>query len=128
MWNLGKRKCFLLALRRRAARVRRGHPAVCSSGTSNRRFICLLILLSWDRCPFAAADLHARAWLTFQSHRGLAHNTLDAYSRAVERYFRFLAQLHFSCISITRAEIGLYLASLQAAGAPGSRTLPCSSF
>jgi integrase/recombinase XerD len=73
--------------------------------------------IRWDRCPFAAADLHARAWLTLQSHRGLARNTLDAYSRAVERYFRFLAQLHFSCISITRAEIGIYLASLQANGA-----------
>ena len=45
------------------------------------------------------------------------HNTLDAYSSALERYFRFLEELHFSCISITRAEIGLYLASLQADGA-----------
>ena len=26
------------------------------------------------------------AWLTLQSHRGLAPNTLDAYSRALERY------------------------------------------
>ena len=73
--------------------------------------------IRWDRCLLAAADPHARAWLTLQSHRGLARNTLDAYSRALERYFRFLAQLHFSCISITRAEIGLYLASLQADGA-----------
>jgi len=71
----------------------------------------------WDRYPLAAADPHARAWLTLQSHRGLAHNTLDAYSRALERYLRFLAQLHFSCASITRAEVGLYLASLQADGA-----------
>jgi integrase/recombinase XerD len=71
----------------------------------------------WDRCQLAAADPHARAWLTLQSHRGLASNTLDAYSRAVERYFRFQAQLHLSCISITRAEIGLYLSSLQADGA-----------
>ena len=73
--------------------------------------------ICWDRCPFAAADLHARAWLTLQSHRGLAHNTLDAYSRALDRYFRFLAELHISSVSITRAEIGLYLASLQADGA-----------
>jgi site-specific recombinase XerD len=73
--------------------------------------------IRWDRCPFAAADLHACAWLTLQAHRGLTHNTLDAYSRALERYFRFLAELDFSCISITRAEIGLYLASLQADGA-----------
>src|SRR6185437_16511068 len=68
----------------------------------------------WDRCPLVAADPHARAWLTLQSHRGLAPNTLDAYSRALERYFRFLTQLHFSFGSITRAEVGLYLASFQA--------------
>ncbi|HEX3893463.1 MAG TPA: site-specific integrase [Terracidiphilus sp.] len=78
--------------------------------------------IRWDRCPFAAADLHSCAWLTLQAHRGLTHNTLDAYSRALERYFRFLAELHFSCTSITRAEIGLYLASLQAKGV---RTLEC---
>ena len=72
--------------------------------------------IRWDRCPLAAADLHARAWITLQSHRGLAHNTLDAYSRGLERYFRFLTQLHFSCVSVTRAEVGLYLASLQADG------------
>jgi hypothetical protein len=52
------------------------------------------------RCLSAVADPHARAWLTLQSHRGLTHNTLDAYSRGVERYFRFLAQLHFSCVSV----------------------------
>jgi integrase/recombinase XerD len=66
--------------------------------------------------PLAAADSHARAWITLQSHRGLAYNTLDAYSRGLERYFRFLTQFHFSCVSVTRAEVGLYLASLQADG------------
>ena len=69
-----------------------------------------------DRCPLAAADSHAHAWITLQSHRGLAYNTLDAYSRGLERYFRFLTQLHLSCTSVTRADIGLYLASLQADG------------
>jgi integrase/recombinase XerD len=73
--------------------------------------------IRWDRCPLAASDPHARAWITLQSHRGLAENTLDAYSRGLERYFRFLTQLHFSCLTITRAEVGLYLASLQADGA-----------
>ena len=95
MWNLGKRKSFLLARRRRADRVSRGHPAICSSGTSNRRFHLssdfVVHPIRWDRCPLVAADPHARAWLTLQSHRGLAHNTLDAYSRGLDRYFRFLA-------------------------------------
>jgi len=70
----------------------------------------------WDRCPLAAADPHAHAWLTLQSHRGLARNTLDAYSRGLERYFHFLSQRHLSAEAVTRAEIGLYLASLQADG------------
>ena len=73
--------------------------------------------IRWDRYLLAAADPHASAWLTLQSHRGLAHNTLDAYSRALDRYFRFLAELHISCVSITRTEFGLYPASLQADGA-----------
>jgi hypothetical protein len=72
--------------------------------------------IRWGRCLLAAADPHAHAWLTLQSHRGLAPNTLDAYSRALVRYFRFLAQLHLSCVSVTHAEVGLYLASLQADG------------
>jgi integrase/recombinase XerD len=73
--------------------------------------------IRWDRCPSAAGDPHARAWITLQSHRGLAYNTLDAYSRSLERYFRFLEQLHSSCVAVTRAEVGLYLASLQVDGA-----------
>src|SRR5271170_1470605 len=44
MWNLGNRKSFLLARGRRADRVSRSHPAICSSGTSNRRFIWLVTL------------------------------------------------------------------------------------
>jgi hypothetical protein len=32
-----------------------------------------------------------------RSNRGLARNKLDAYSRGLERYLRFMIQLHFSC-------------------------------
>ena len=116
MWNLGNRKSFLLVPRRRA---------ICEAGGSFRLFFWnlqeevhlssdfVVHAIRWDRCLLAAADPHARAWLTLQSHRGLSRNTLDAYSRGLERYFRFLTQLHFSCVSVTRAEVGLYLASLQ---------------
>ena len=73
--------------------------------------------IRWDRCPLVAADPHARSWLTIQSHRGLAYNTLDAYSRCLERYLSFLGPHQFSCVSVTRCEVGLYLSSLQANGA-----------
>jgi integrase/recombinase XerD len=73
--------------------------------------------IRWDRCPLVAADPQARSWLTIQSHRGLAYNTLDAYSRALERYLGLLRRCQFSYASVTRVEIGLYLSSLQADGA-----------
>jgi integrase/recombinase XerD len=72
--------------------------------------------IRWDRCPLVAADPHARSWLTLQSHRGLAPNTLDAYSRGLERYVRFIEQHHLSCSSVTNAEVGLYLSGLQSNG------------
>lgn len=70
--------------------------------------------IRWDRCQLVAVDPHARSWLTLQSHRGLASNTLDAYSRALERYFSFLSTFRFSCLSVTRGDLGFYLADLQA--------------
>src|SRR6202789_1187140 len=72
--------------------------------------------IRWDRCPLIEADPHAQSWLTLQSHRGLAANTLDAYSRGLERYLRFVEHHHLSCSSVTSAEMGLYLFGLQSNG------------
>jgi integrase/recombinase XerD len=69
--------------------------------------------IRWDRCPLVAADPHARSWLTLQSHRGLALNTLEAYSRDLERYLRFVEHHHLSWLLVTSAEMGLYLSGLQ---------------
>ena len=60
-----------------------------------------------------AAHPLCRAWLTFQSHRGLAENTLDAYSRGLETFLRFLSDRQLSVPAIGRIHIGTYLASLQ---------------
>ena len=67
----------------------------------------------WDRCPTVAAHPLCRAWLTFQSHRGLAENTLDAYSRGLEVFLRFLSPQELSIQTVTRLHIGAYLASFQ---------------
>ncbi|MFZ0276745.1 MAG: site-specific integrase [Candidatus Sulfotelmatobacter sp.] len=67
----------------------------------------------WDRYPVAAAHSLCRLWLTFQSHRGLARNTLDAYSQGLEVFLRFLSHQQLSVPSVTRVHIGAYLASLQ---------------
>jgi integrase/recombinase XerD len=66
-----------------------------------------------DRCPAVAAHPMCRAWLTFQSHRGLAGNTLDAYSRGLEAFLHFLSDEQLSIPAVTRIHIGSYLASLQ---------------
>ena len=72
--------------------------------------------IRWDRCPLAAADSYARSWLTHQSRRGLAANTLDAYSRALERYLAFMAARRLCSHSVTRGDLGTYLSELQGNG------------
>jgi integrase/recombinase XerD len=69
--------------------------------------------IRWDRCPTVAAHPMCRAWLTFQSHRGLAENSLDAYSRGLEIFLRFLSDQRLPVPAVTRVHIGTYLASLQ---------------
>jgi integrase/recombinase XerD len=67
----------------------------------------------WDRCPVAAAHPLCRVWLAFQSNRGLARNTLDAYSQGLEVFLRFLSYQQLSVPAVARVHIGAYLASLQ---------------
>ena len=67
----------------------------------------------WDRCPVAASDPLCRVWLTFQSNRGLARNTLDAYSQGLEVFLRFLSYQKLSLSAVTPVHIGDYLARMQ---------------
>ena len=60
-----------------------------------------------------AAHPLCRVWLTFQSNRGLAENTLDAYSRGLETFLRFLSDRQLSVPAIRPVHIGTYLGSLQ---------------
>ncbi len=69
--------------------------------------------IRWERSPFVAADLHARSWLALQARRGLASNTVEAYSRALERYLKFLHSHCIAAASATRGDVGLYLGSFQ---------------
>ena len=69
--------------------------------------------LCWNRFPIVAAHPLCHAWLTFQSHRGLAENTLDAYSRGLETFLRFLSDRQLSVPAIRPVHIGTYLDSLQ---------------
>ena len=48
-------------------------------------------VIRWDRYPCLAVHSHARTWLTIQANLGLATNTVEAYGRALEEFFVFLA-------------------------------------
>jgi integrase/recombinase XerD len=118
MWNQGNRKYFPLARRCRASRVDVRAPScylffLDLHQEVHLSFEFVVFPIRWERCPLVGADLHARSWLTLQSHRGLTPNTLDAYTRALERYFGFLTTHHVGSAAATRGDVGLYLASLQ---------------
>ena len=67
--------------------------------------------IRWQLAPTAGENHWARNWLTFQSNRGLAPNTLEAYVRAIEIYFAFLAKQSVRIEDATRVEIGAYINS-----------------
>jgi integrase/recombinase XerD len=65
--------------------------------------------IRWKLAPTAGENHWARNWLTFQSNRGLAPNTLEAYVRGIEIYFAFLAKQSVRMEDATRVEISAYI-------------------
>ncbi len=63
----------------------------------------------WERYPNVSENAHAREWLKFQSTRGLAANTLDAYGRNLDAYLAFLSFVHVEFQSVVRTVIGAYI-------------------
>src|SRR5258708_10416717 len=63
----------------------------------------------WERYPRVSGNAHAREWLKFQSMRGLAANTLDAYGRDLDAYLRFLESADVELQSVVRSTIGAYV-------------------
>jgi len=72
--------------------------------------------IRWNLFPLAASNSLCRAWLTFQSQRGLSRNTLEAYCRGLELFLRFLADQKLEVATVTGADVGGYLAVMQARG------------
>ena len=56
--------------------------------------------IHWERYPRVSENAHAREWLKFQSTRGLAANTLDAYGRDLDVYLAFLSSAHLEFQSV----------------------------
>jgi site-specific recombinase XerD len=72
--------------------------------------------IRWECFPLVAAQPDCRAWLTFQSQRGLSRNTLEAYCRGLEIFLRFLSNQQLQVAAIRLAHIGAYLATMQSVG------------
>src|SRR5260370_24057854 len=75
----------------------------------------------WERYPRVSENAHAREWLKFQSTRGLAANTLDAYGRGLDAYLKFLESAGVELESVVRSTIGAYIQEI--AQRPASRSL-----
>ncbi len=77
--------------------------------------------IRWERYPRVSENAHAKEWLKFQSTRGLAANTLDAYGRDLDTYLAFLesARVEFQCV--VRSVIAAYIQEIAQRPAKGER-------
>ena len=75
----------------------------------------------WSRYPLAAAEPHARSWLTLLGNRGRSPATVDAYSRGLDQYLRFCRDHGLDALSATLGHVSLFVRHLN--GEPGD-TLP----
>lgn len=74
----------------------------------------------WERYPRVSGNAHATDWLKFQSMRGLAANTLDAYGRDLDSYLRFLESAGVGLESVVHSTIGAYVQEIAQHPAPRS--------
>jgi site-specific recombinase XerD len=70
--------------------------------------------IQWGRLPVVAELAEATAWMTFQSCRGLAVNTIDAYGRNLERYLCFLQKIGVRPWEVKQDQVASYLHDLLA--------------
>ncbi len=68
--------------------------------------------LRFDKHPLIAAHAHAKEWMKWQSNRGLAPNTLEAYGRGLEGYLRFLVGKDVEAEGATRLHVAAYIREL----------------
>lgn len=68
-----------------------------------------------DSTRYATVSTVPRAvdWLTFEENRGLSPNTLSAYARTLEDFFRFCTDQRVGIMDVGRDHIGLYIRDLK---------------
>jgi hypothetical protein len=68
--------------------------------------------VKWGHYPIVAADQGARAWVQIQGNLGRAPNTVDAYGRDLEDYFRFSHGVGVHPESAARGHVAAYVREL----------------
>ncbi|MGD0941582.1 MAG: tyrosine-type recombinase/integrase [Terracidiphilus sp.] len=71
---------------------------------------------SLDRYGSVLLVSHACQWLTIRMQFGLAHNTLDAYARALDSYFAFTGIVEDSCAKSNSADVARWINHSRACG------------
>lgn len=68
--------------------------------------------VQWERYPSLAGVEMARRWLQIQADLGLARNTVEAYGRGLEEYFRFVQALRLDYETVRHEQIAAYVRHL----------------
>jgi len=72
--------------------------------------------IRWERLPLVRDLPPARDWLLLGASTGLSAATIDAYSRAVERYLTYCRERRINARAATTEHLAAYLAELASAG------------
>lgn len=72
--------------------------------------------IRWERLPLVRELPPARDWLLLEAGAGLSAATLDAYSRAVERYLAYCRERRINAGAATTEHVAAYLAELASTG------------
>lgn len=71
-----------------------------------------MLTIDWSRYGYVGSLPYPRTWLTIQANLGLAHNTVDAYGRALNSYLTFTVREGFDANLATREHISTYVHEL----------------
>lgn len=74
--------------------------------------------ICWERYPLLAEHVLGKKWLTIQRDLGLAHNTIEAYGRALEDYFVFSKTQAVVPDEATKVHIAAYVRDLSTRSVP----------
>lgn len=82
------------------------------------------IEIDWNKFPLVNAQTIPKAWLNFESYRGLAKNTVEAYGRALNDYLAFCERENIVVQTATREHIARYIHDLRQRETPPNVITP----